>query len=102
MKIQAVKEAEEVRDDIKVFSYWLCIEGMVGAVAVLFRRGVEVKSVRKHLGRDDEHTVFEAEMVGLTLVAELVKTESCQLSYGQPGGTKSHEGHQRHVKISMC
>jgi len=43
MKIQAVKEAEEVMNDIKVFSEGLCIEGMVGAAAVLFRRGVEVK-----------------------------------------------------------
>jgi len=85
MKIQAVKGGREVRDDIKVFSYWVvALREWWEQWLLLFRRGVEVKSVRKHLGRDDEHTAwFEAEMVGLTLVAELVKTESCQLSYGQ-------------------
>ena len=74
-KMQAVKEAEEAKDDIKVFSDGSCIDSKVGVAAVLFRGREEFRSIRKLLGSDDEHTMFEAEMVGLTLEAELVCTE---------------------------
>jgi len=47
----------------------------VGAAAVLFRNGHEKRVLRKHLGKGEEHTVFEAKVVGLALAAELVRAE---------------------------
>jgi len=61
-----------VCEEVKVFSDGSCIKGKVGAAAVLFRDSQEKRVARKHLGPDCEHTVFEAEVVGLTLAAELI------------------------------
>jgi len=70
-----VKEAEEAQEVIKIFLDGSCLEGGIGAVAVLFRGGVEKRSVRMRLGKEGEHTVFEAELMGLTLAAELLCSE---------------------------
>ena len=64
-----------MRKEVKVFSDGSCIEGKVGAAAVLFHDSQEKRVARKHLGLDCEHTVFEAEVVGLTLAAELICAE---------------------------
>ena len=44
-------------------------------VAVLYKGGKEKKSVRKFMGSEDRHTVFEAELLCLSLAAELIKDE---------------------------
>jgi len=43
-----------------------------GAEAGLYRRNEEKSSLKKHLRSELSHMVFEAEVIGLTLVAELV------------------------------
>ena len=48
----------------------------IGAAAVLFRNGEEKCTLRKYLGKEGEHTVFEAEVMGLALAAELVRAET--------------------------
>ena len=74
-KEQVIKEVGESPEVVKVFSDESCIEGRVGAAAVLYREGEEIRSVRKHLGTEEEHTVFEVEVIGLILAAELVCIE---------------------------
>ncbi|KAG2129733.1 ribonuclease H-like domain-containing protein, partial [Suillus clintonianus] len=50
-------------------------KGGIGAAAVLIRDGQEPRKLRYHLGPNDEHTVYEAETLGLTLAARLLATE---------------------------
>src|SRR5882724_10062237 len=71
----AVEEAVVAHEEVKVFSDGSCIEGKVGAAAVLFCDSQEKRVARKYSGPDCEHTVFEAEVVGLTLAAKLICTE---------------------------
>jgi len=49
--------------------------GQIGAATILYRDGVEIRTIRKHLGSGDKHTVYEAEVLGLSLAAKLIKTE---------------------------
>ena len=46
--------------------------GLVGAAAVLFIDHNHITTLRHHLGKATEHTVFEAEAVGLLLAAHLL------------------------------
>jgi len=50
--------------------------GGIGAPVVLFRKGEEKHMLRKYLGKEGEHTVFKAEVMGLALAAELVRAET--------------------------
>jgi len=40
----------------------------------LYRDSIENRMIRKHLGSGDKHMVFEAKVLGLSLEAELIKT----------------------------
>jgi len=42
---------------------------------VLYRNGEERRVLRKYLGKETHHTVFEAEVIGLTIAVELVRME---------------------------
>ena len=44
-------------------------------MAVLYRAGAEKCLLRKFLGSKETHTVFEAELLGLSLAAEMLKGE---------------------------
>jgi ribonuclease HI len=44
-------------------------------VAVLFRNGIQKAVLRKYLGTATEHTVYEAEVVGIGLGVELIQRE---------------------------
>ncbi|KAI0046409.1 hypothetical protein FA95DRAFT_1454963, partial [Auriscalpium vulgare] len=50
-------------------------DGKVGAAAVLLRDGCRPRILRYHLGKVSDHTVYEAEYVGLLLAVELLRTE---------------------------
>ena len=52
-----------------------CIDGKIGAAAMMFRQGEEVCTLRKHIGDECHHTVYEAEVIGLTLAAKLIARE---------------------------
>jgi ribonuclease HI len=69
-------EAANATERIKVYSDGSEINGKVGAAALLFRPGKPTRTLHYHLGRDTEHTIQEAEMVGLLLGLHLVKTET--------------------------
>jgi len=53
-----------------VYSNGSGIGGEVGMAAVLFRNGEEWRVLGKYLGKEEHHTVFKAEVMGLTLTAE--------------------------------
>ena len=79
-KNKAIKEHEENRDEIKIYSDGSAHSGGVGAAAILMRPGREPRSLAYHLGSDKHHTVYEAEIVGLTLAAKLLLTEEQPVS----------------------
>ena len=60
----------------RVYSDSSCIEGKVGAATVMFRQGEELHAIRKHIGDECHHTVYEVEVIGLTLSAELIAREN--------------------------
>jgi len=74
-KEASLEEARAAGDEIKVFSDGSSREGKVGAAAILIREGQPHRTLRLHLGPDSEHTVHEAELVGILLVIQLIRTE---------------------------
>src|SRR5882724_561149 len=78
MNTRKQKHREKIKkltQETKVFSNGSCIKGKVGAVAVMFKQGVERQVLRKHVGDESQHTIYEAEVIRLTLAAELIERE---------------------------
>src|SRR5882724_5852990 len=73
---EAVEEVRSVRHEVQVYSDGSGIGSGIGAAVVLLRNGEEKCTLRKYLGKEGEHTVFEAEVMGLALAAELVRAET--------------------------
>ena len=63
------------REEIKVYSDGSAHNGKVGAAAVLTQRGKADRVLRLHMGTSKEHTVPEAELVGMVLGLHLINTE---------------------------
>lgn len=74
-KKDAARDHNQLTDTIKIFTDGSGHNGGIGAAAVLIRHGQEPRTLRYHLGSDEEHTVYEAETLGLTLAAQLLLTE---------------------------
>lgn len=72
----ATEEEENNRDNVQVYSDGSLIDGGVGAAAVLYRKGVEEETLHKHLGPANQHTVYEAELVGIILALKLIQNIS--------------------------
>ena len=68
--------AENANEVIQVFTDGSAQEGKVGAAAVLIRRNRLEQILHFHLGPEAEHTVHEAELVGLLLAIHLISTEN--------------------------
>lgn len=65
------------RTSIRVYSDGSDFEGGVGAAAVLVKDGqTKPKILRYYLGPSEEHTVYEAEIVGEILGTELLRREA--------------------------
>lgn len=72
----AIQDHNDNNDEIKIYSDGSGINGKIGAAAVLIRNGQpQPKTIHYHLGSEDDHTVYEAEAVGLTLAAQLLSME---------------------------
>ena len=63
------------RSEATVFSDGSGYEGAIGMAAVLYRGSVEKKATKKFMGSEDRHTVFEAELLGMSMAVELIKNE---------------------------
>ena len=72
-KEDAVAEFTQCQSRTMVFTDGSCHDGKVGAAAALFINHQHVTTLRYHLGKATEHTVFEAEAVGLILAAHLLR-----------------------------
>jgi ribonuclease HI len=62
-------------EKIKVYSDGSAHDGRVGAAAILKREGKPDRVLKLHLGTTDQHTVYEAELVGMIMGLHLIKTE---------------------------
>lgn len=71
---KAVEYHRNLEEDAMVYSDGSALEGGVGAAATLHRNGKK-KTIRYKLGKESEHTVYEAELVGLYLGHHLLKNE---------------------------
>ena len=63
------------RETIKIYTDGSAINGKVGAAAILTRTGKADRTLRVCMGTTEEHTVAEAELVGLILGLHLIATE---------------------------
>ena len=59
--------------EVTVFSDGSCINGSVGMAASLWIKGRRKKTITYHLGHENEHTIFEAELVGVILALHLLR-----------------------------
>ena len=71
----AIAEAASATEEIQIYSDGSAIDGKVGAAAILMKSGTITKTLHYHLGPASEHTVHEAELVGLILGLHLIRTE---------------------------
>ena len=69
------REDTQSKEVIKVYSDGSIHDGTVGAAAVLYRGGKCKRTLRLQLGSAEEHTIYEAELVGLILAMQLIKTK---------------------------
>jgi ribonuclease HI len=60
---------------VKIYMDGSMKDGAVGAGAVLVRQGHEDRVLKVHLGPDNEHEVYEAEVLGLQLGLHLLEQE---------------------------
>jgi ribonuclease HI len=72
---KSIKEAQNIKEEVKVFADGSAINGKVGAAAVLIRAGNPPRKLHMHLGSENEHTVHEAELIGVLLALHLISTE---------------------------
>jgi ribonuclease HI len=73
---EASKQLEaRSKEVIKVYADGSSHNGNVGAAAVLYRAGRPKRTLRMKLGPDNQHTVYEAELVGMLMGLYLIKTE---------------------------
>ena len=66
-KEDAVLEFAQCHTQTMIFTDGSCHDGKVGAAAALFINHEHIATMRYHLGNATDHTVFEAEAVGLIL-----------------------------------
>jgi hypothetical protein len=67
----SMEEAKSANEKIQVYADGSAINGKVGATTVLIREGKTLRALHLHLGPESEHTVHEAELVGILLVHKL-------------------------------
>ena len=88
-KIQILRSKEESKredaqapEHVKIYTDGSAHDGKVGAAAIMLKDGRSLGKLQYYLGKDSEHTVFEAELVGILLRLQLIKNErSRNLSY---------------------
>ncbi len=74
-KETSIEEVLRANERVQVFSDGLAANNKVGAMAILTRPGKSHQILHLHLGSNSKHTVHEAELVGILLALQLIKTE---------------------------
>jgi len=67
---------ETCSHETNIYSDSSGINGKIGSAAIMFKQGVETRTLRKLVGDECHHTVYKAEVVGLALVAQLMASEN--------------------------
>jgi hypothetical protein len=90
-KIAALVDAHITHAEcpVSVYSDGSGFEGGIGASAVLYINSNVSKALRYYLGSDKEHTVYEAEVVGLSLGLHLLTNMQRRLHSSVPLGSDS-------------
>jgi len=99
-KEASAREAENASEEIQVFTDGSAQGGKVGASAILIRKDRPDKFLHYHLGPEVEHTVHEAELVGLLLALHLIGTErrgatSCSVAVDNQAALKAFDSELR-------
>ena len=72
----ASKRADQsTPEKVKVYTDGSAHSGKVGVAVIMYQSGKPKQILHYHLGSTNEHTVYEAELVGLLLGLQLIKTE---------------------------
>ncbi|KAF8550997.1 hypothetical protein OG21DRAFT_1478317 [Imleria badia] len=74
-KEDSIHEHNNITTGTQVYTDGSGTDGKIGASAVLYAPGHNPRTLCYHLGTDREHTVYEVEVVGMTMVAHLILTE---------------------------
>lgn len=74
-KADSIRIEAHSEETVRVFTDGSSHNGKVGAAAILCRPGRPDRVLRAYLGKDEHHTVYEAELVGILLGLHLIKTE---------------------------
>lgn len=74
-KEASITEDRNALDAVKVYSDGSAQDGNVGAAAILICPGHPNRTLHYHLGPESEHTVPEAELIGILLALQLIKSE---------------------------
>ena len=75
-KEESKRADANAKESIKVYSDSSAHNGGVGAAATLKRKGKTDRTIKLYLGTTEQHTVYEAELVGMILGLHLIKTEA--------------------------
>ena len=74
-KEASIEEALRANEKVQVYSDGSATNNRVGAAAILIRPGKPHRTLHLHLGPDSKHMVHEAELVGILLALQLIKSE---------------------------
>jgi ribonuclease HI len=74
-KDESVTEDAQATEMVKVYSDGSALNGKVGVAAIICRTGEPTRKLHYHLGPAEQHTVHEAELVGMLLGLHLIKME---------------------------
>jgi ribonuclease HI len=72
----SIEEAGNAEEEIQIFTDGSSMEGRVGAAAITLQQGKITSALHFHLGPDTEHTVHEAELVGILLAIHIIDKEA--------------------------
>ncbi|KAG1824556.1 uncharacterized protein BJ212DRAFT_1260835, partial [Suillus subaureus] len=72
LKEKSLEEDTRAGEELRVYSDGSVIDGGVGGAAVLMEGERRIRESRFHLGKEEEHTVYEGEIVGMILTVKLL------------------------------
>jgi ribonuclease HI len=68
----AIQEANNTTEHVQIFTDGSHIEGKVGAAADLWIGNFKATQAQKHLGEDQNYTIFEAELIGIAMAVGII------------------------------
>jgi ribonuclease HI len=97
---ESIREAENAQEEVQVYADGSAVNGKVGTAAILLHIGKPPHVLHTHLGPESEHTVHEAELVGILQRLELIKTEkrankACMLGVDNQAAIKAFKSNLR-------